>query len=190
MLRSEAEWIAVRLSFRSLKAHATGRQPECTVTGLSGVELAGRWLEVKKRMYQMGVLGRYATCTASSLDRARRRNSYPTGIMLYPFNIAIAIHSLIAHYLHQAVYIKSSGWILSQPPTSCPSSSSNTFQLLPSHSPDMPAPDILTFRLDKDNNKLCYVVPPQTLEVTFLVLCPRHPARLTSFNPSLRTAFA
>ena len=28
----------------------------------------------------------------------------------------------------------------------------------------MPAPDILTFRLDRNNNKLCYVVPPQTLQ--------------------------
>ncbi|PIL30981.1 hypothetical protein GSI_05674 [Ganoderma sinense ZZ0214-1] len=28
----------------------------------------------------------------------------------------------------------------------------------------MPAPDILTFRFNKDNNKLCYVVPPQSLE--------------------------
>ena len=36
----------------------------------------------------------------------------------------------------------------------------------PSDLPDMPAPDILTFRLGKDNNKLCYIVPPQSLEVT------------------------
>ena len=57
--------------------------------------------------------------------------------------------------------------------------------------PNMPAPDILTFRLDRNNNKLCYVVPPQTLQVmsTFSLIL-RGYRRLTSLNLSRRTAFA